>query len=121
MRCLGNHGLPLWLAASLLGGCASGPQTLYDWDQYQPRVYQYFQGDESSLEEQIAGLEENIQQAHAKGRAVPPGFHAHLGLLYARLGREDQVRQQFETEKRLFPESAPFMDFLLREHKGATR
>jgi len=108
-----------WLqAALLLSGCTSSPPPLYYWAQYQDRIYQYFQGDETSQEEQIAALEEAIQQARASGSTVPPGLHAHLGLLYAKLGRDDQVRQQFETEKRLFPESAPFMDFLLDPSKG---
>jgi len=121
MNRMGYRNGLLLMGAVVLAGCASGPQPLYDWEQYQPRVYQYFQGDEADLQEQIAGLEENLQEAHAKGRAVPPGFHAHLGLLYAKLGREDQVKQQFETEKQLFPESAPFMDFLLTKNKGGTR
>ena len=28
-------------------------------------------------------------------------------MLYAQLGKDAQTREQFETEKRLFPESAP--------------
>ncbi|WP_116473975.1 DUF4810 domain-containing protein [Zobellella maritima] len=104
------------LAAGLLVGC-SGPTTLYQWDNFQPVLYQYYQQDEIGPEEQVAALEENIEQARARGTRVPPGLHAHLGLLYANTGREEEALNQFATEKALFPESAPFMDFLLKQGK----
>ncbi|MGY3904488.1 DUF4810 domain-containing protein [Aeromonas lusitana] len=114
--------LYLLLASSLLlTACAQGPRNLYNWDQYQTVVYQHMQGDETGVEAQITALEKNQQEASAKGQAVPPGFHAHLGMLYAQLGKDEQTRQQFETEKRLFPESAPFMNFLMSNKKGVTQ
>jgi hypothetical protein len=65
---------------------------------------------------QIAALEENLQKMRANNDAVPPG-HAHLGMLYASIGKEDQLIQELQTEKTLFPESAPYMDFLMRNYK----
>ncbi|MHA6963838.1 DUF4810 domain-containing protein [Zobellella denitrificans] len=106
----------LFTAAVLLAGC-SGPTTLYQWDVYQPSVYQYYQVDNNNLDEQAAQLEESIEKARAADRRVAPGLHAHLGLLYAHSGREQQALEQFATEKRLFPESAVFMDFLLKQNK----
>ena len=38
-------------------------------------------------------------------------------MLYASLGKDDQMVQQFQTEKQLFPESAAYMDFLLKKAK----
>jgi hypothetical protein len=64
-------------------------------------------------ERQIELLERDYQQARAANRPVPPGFHAHLGYLYYSIGRADQARQEFETEKANFPESAVLMDRLL--------
>jgi hypothetical protein len=107
----------LLAGASLLTGCVSQPQSLYYWNGYQEQVYAHFKGDGSSPEAQVAALEASLQEARAKDRALPPGFHAHLGMLYAELGKSDQVRQQFETEKTLFPESAPYMDLLLNNAK----
>ena len=52
-----------------------------------------------------------------KNNTPPPGFHAHLGMLYALAGKQDQVAVEFETEKKLFPESAAYMDFLLKKSK----
>jgi len=46
-----------------------------------------------------------------------PGFHAQLGYAYYELGKVDQARQEFETEKADFPESAVLMDRLLARLK----
>ena len=105
----------LALAAAVLTGCATPPKTLYQWEGYQPQVYQYLKGE--SPEQQIATMEKDLQTISAKGASVPPGFHAHLGMLYSVAGRPDQVVTQFEDEKKLFPESAAYMDFLLGKMK----
>jgi len=109
-------GLMLALAgAACLTGCASPPKTLYGWDGYQPQVYQHFKGE--SPDQQIAEMEKSLQTISARGAAVPPGFHAHLGMLYSSTGKLDQMVVQFEDEKKLFPESAAYMDFLLAKVK----
>ncbi|AKA37413.1 DUF4810 domain-containing protein [Yersinia ruckeri] len=105
------------LAAAVLGGCATSPKPIYDWNQYQPVIYQYSQKD-SSIEQQISELNQTIEQSRQKGTKVPPGLHAHLGMLYANTGRNDEAERQFQTEKSLFPESISFMDFLLSKGKG---
>jgi hypothetical protein len=108
MRALG---LLLALAA-LLTGC--GTPTIYSWGKYEPLVYtMYAQPGKATPEVQVIALEEDFQKARSKNKPVPPGFHAHLGHLYYQLGKFDQARQQFETEKANFPESAVFMDRLL--------
>jgi hypothetical protein len=102
-------------AAAILSGCNTAPKTMYQWEGYQPQVYQHFKG--GSPDQQIAVLEKDLQTISAKGNTPPPGYHAHLGLLYALAGRQDQVATEFETEKQLFPESAAYMDFLLKKAK----
>lgn len=103
------------LACAVLTGCATAPKTLYQWEGYEPQVYQYLKGE--SPDQQIAAMEKDLQTISAKGRSVPPGFHAHLGMLYSVAGKPDQVVTQFEDEKKLFPESAGYMDFLLAKVK----
>lgn len=115
-----NGKLSLLLAVVLLSGCAA-PKTLYSWDQYQPTVYQYYQQDKTSPDEQIASLQQALELARAKGKAVPPGLNAHLGLLYANTGRNTEAFQYFEAEKTLFPESTPYMNFLLSKNKGSIK
>ncbi|MBA9901506.1 DUF4810 domain-containing protein [Burkholderia cepacia] len=107
--------LPATAAAMLLAGCAA-PTTppLYQWNGYQPQVYEYFKG-QSSPQQQIDALEKALQEIRAKGNKPPPGYHAHLGMLYASVGNGQQATQSFEAEKALFPESASYMDFLMKK------
>lgn len=104
-------------AAVLLAGCAAQRQPLYHWGGYQPQLYEYFKG-EKGPEAQILALESEVEKARSKGLALPPGFNAHLGLLYGGVARDDQFRQQLEMEKTQFPESSAYMDFLLRKFKS---
>lgn len=116
-----THTSAAWVAltaALMLGGCAQQPKQLYHWGSYQQQVYEHFRNESSSPQEQIAALEAGLQVARSRGETPAPGLHAHLGMLYAETGKADQIRQQFETEKSLFPESAPFMDFLLRNYEN---
>jgi hypothetical protein len=108
---------PLSVAAVLLllGGCVSQPPRLYQWEDYQPQVYQYFQG--GSKQAQIEALKSSLEKIRASGKPVPPGYHAQLGLLYGETGNGDLMVVEFETEKTLFPESAAYIDFLLKKSK----
>lgn len=106
-------GLAVFLSA-LLAGCVSRPQPLYYWGDYQSQVYGHFKG-EKGPEEQIAALEAVREQARSQGRALPPGFQAHLAMLYGQTGRSDRMVEQLEAEKKQFPESSIFMDFLLKK------
>ncbi|MFU2487189.1 DUF4810 domain-containing protein [Thauera sp. WH-1] len=104
--------------ALLLAGCASGPQPLYYWGEYQPALYGHFTK-EMGPQQQIASLEAGLEKARAIGKPVPPGYNAHLGLLYAESEQTDEMLKYFEAEKALYPESAPYMDFLLSRFKRA--
>jgi len=105
-------------AVATVAGCQTAPQPLYQWESYQPQVNEYFKG--QAKEEQAIALERDLEKIKAKNGAVPPGYHAQLGLIYSSLGKDDQMIQQFQTEKALFPESAKYMDFLMNNaRKGA--
>lgn len=107
----------LLLLAALATGCVQTPPQLYQWDAYQPSVYQHYQADTANLEPQVQQLEQAIDKAQAGGVSVPPGLHAHLGMLYYHTGREQDAQAQFAMEKVLFPESAHFMDYILKAQK----
>ncbi len=114
MRALGL--LAALVLAAMLSGC--GAPSIYSWGHYEELIYtSYAQPGKAPPEMQVIALEEDFQKARAKNKPVPPGFHAHLGHLYYQLGKFDQARQQFETEKANFPESAVFMDRLLANLK----
>ena len=96
----------------LLAGCAA--PTLYTWGHYQDVIYTtYDKPGKVPPERQVELLEQDYQKARATNKRMCPGFHAQLGYLYYDLGKLDQARQEFATEKADFPESAVFMDRLL--------
>lgn len=104
------------LAAALMSGCATQPEPLYYWGAYQGEVHARFKG-EKGPQEQILALEQVREQARAKGKPLPPGFQAHLAMLYGEAGQSERQAEQLEAEKKQFPESAAFMDFLLKKSK----
>ena len=104
------------LAGLLVTGCVSTPEPLYYWGHYQGELYGHFKG-EKGPEEQIQTLEQDAQLAASEGKALPPGFRAHLGMLYGETGRMDKMTSYLELEKERFPESTAFVDFLLSSLK----
>jgi hypothetical protein len=97
---------------ALTAGCAQ--PTLYSWGHYEELIYaSYAAPGKVSPEMQIEQLEADYQKARAKDKRMNPGFHAHLGHLYYQVGKSDQARVQFETEKAQFPESSVLMDRLI--------
>lgn len=101
-----------------LVGCAAPRQSLYQWGDYENQVYALYNNPgKSPIEEQIAKLEADYQKARSTNKAVPPGFHAHLGYLYYQAGKGDRAYQAFQTEKALFPESGVYMDRILTKAK----
>lgn len=102
------------LTCAALGGCATKSTDLYQWQGYQNNVDAYFRADKLSPHAQTQLMEEDLQKIRTKGGAVPPGYYAHMGLLYGQQGKLDQFAQQIQAEKKQYPESETFMDFLLR-------
>ena len=110
-------------AALLLSGCADdSPRQLYYWDgAYTSSVYEYLT-EEGDAGAQIAALEESLQKAYQRAAKVPPGLHAHLGLLYLSQGNGAKFKAYVEKEAELYPESREYAMFLLNQNsktKGA--
>lgn len=106
-----------FVASAVLTGCKT-TEPLYYYGDYQQTVYSYFKGNETSAAEQIGALEQAIEVAGARGKAIAPGVHAHLGMLYFESGSPEQGSMHFEQEKALFPESTVYLDFLIKSAKG---
>lgn len=109
--------LALLMACAVLGGCAARAPSLYQWQDYQGHVDAYFRTDKLSPDVQMRMMEDDLQKIQASGAKPPPGYHAHLGLLYGQQGKLDQFVQHIEIEKKQFPESETYMNFLLRNFK----
>jgi len=101
----------------LISGCATKQNTMYQWGRYEPEVYEYLKGDGASYADQINALELDLEKAKSSNRQVPPGYQAHLGMLYAHMGNYDKMAECFAAEKTMYPEATPFMDFLLKSAK----
>ncbi len=99
--------------ATLLSACASAPKPLYRWDGYESQLYRYLRDDAASSEEQILVLEKGLAESAARSAALPPGYLAHLGLLYLHMGRTDAALRAWEQEKAAFPESTHYIDYLI--------
>ncbi|HBL66686.1 MAG TPA: DUF4810 domain-containing protein [Achromobacter sp.] len=109
-----GRGLAVAAAVGLLSACVQQPKSMYSWQAYQPSVYAYLKEDGSDNAVQAQALEKNIETARAANVELPPGFRAHLGMLYLKMGDGGKGVEQLQSEKVAFPESTPFMDFLMR-------
>ena len=104
----------LAVAGAALIGCAAPVKPIYHWEGYQRQLYGHLKGEGTNPDEQMRLLQAHAEKARVAGLALPPGFRAHMGLVSLRLGRDAEAKQQLEAEKSVFPESAPYMDFLLK-------
>ena len=111
------------LAVMLTGGCATAPKELYYWGNYETLLYQMYNNPgEATAVIQVDKLEQDINRAEASGKNVPPGLYAHLGIMYASLGKLADAEAAFEEEKSRFPESAILIDGMMqRAHELSTR
>lgn len=105
-------------ASSLLVVACAHQPPMYNWQAYQSQVYSYLKGEDYAG--QISALEKNMESARSRGETLPPGFHAHLGMLYLKTGLDARGVEHIQNEKLVFPESVAFMDFMLRMASGAT-
>lgn len=112
------HRLCLLLGVTALAaGCAT-KQPLYNWGPLDDQVYGYFKNE--APEAQIAILEKHAEVTRAQGKKLPPGYSAHLGLLYEKVGRGEDFIVALEQEKTSFPESSLYIDSLLKNANRVT-
>ncbi len=101
---------------AMLAGCAAkGPGPLYMWETFPRQQYDALLREGYSPAEQIRQLEAHAEKARGANAALPPGFRAHLGMLQLGTGNVDRARDLWTAEKAAFPESAAYMDQLLRK------
>ena len=106
------------LASLMLIGCAQAPKQLYMWEAFPRQQYEVLLRGGVSPETQIQALEAHAEKARAANGALPPGFRAHLGMLHLATGHAATARQMWQAEKVAFPESAPYIDSLLKRLDG---
>jgi len=111
----------LLAAACLVSACAPTNPPLYYWGNYQSALYQHHKDGITNYDAQVSAMEAVLQRAQAEGKSVPPGLHAHLGMLYFNTGRESEAREQFAMEQQLFPESAHFVSYVMKAQPEASK
>lgn len=104
----------LLIVSLILSGCAA-PKPMYNWGPYEPQVYEFFKGE--SPDKQIQILEAHLKETESKGEKIPPGFYAHLGLLYAKAGKDAEFRTMLDLEKQHYPESSAYINNLNKNFK----
>lgn len=106
-------------AVLLAVSACESPKTLYHWGRYEESVYKLLDDpDGTNVPEEIRALSGEVERDLAEGRRAAPGVHAHLGYLYYLSGNPDSARLEFEAEKAAYPESAVFIDGVLRRMKS---
>jgi hypothetical protein len=109
--------LVVFFTTLFLFGCKT-TDPIYYYGEYPKAVYSYFNVNDVSVSQQITILEGVVEQAGGNNKPVPPGLHAHLGMLYFEAGNTAQGLTNFEQEKALFPESVAYIDFLINNMAG---
>ncbi|CAB5510751.1 DUF4810 domain-containing protein [Achromobacter anxifer] len=110
--------LPLVAAALLLSaGCAQN-QGKYTWGKYDDALHSFYKQPGQSAE-YMAELEKTIQTAEAGKRPLAPGIYAEYGYMLMLAQRNGEAVTYFQKEKAAWPESARFMDGMIKTAGGA--
>lgn len=88
---------------------------LYTWGNYSHRSYNYLKNaDEKSTQELIAVYKLIIENQKGARKVPPPGICADYGFLLLQQGKTDEGKVLLQREVELYPESAVFIDRVLK-------
>jgi hypothetical protein len=100
-------------ATFFLSGCVVTP-TLYDWNKYNDRSYNYLKNaDEMSMEGLLAVYELIINNPKGTRNVPPPGVMADYGFFLIQKNEVEKGRELLEKEMLTYPESRPFVERIL--------
>lgn len=100
-----------------MSACSPQPKPLYNYGEYSQSYYNSKKelSTDSTLELQKA-IEYSIQNAaESRSARVAPGMYANLGYMYLKSGKTDKAIESFNKEKAIYPESAHFMDRMIKK------
>lgn len=101
--------------AIAVAACA-GPPTLYQWGPYESQLYSHFKSEPPQA--QIDAMEKHARSVQDSGQHLPPGYMAHLAVLYGQVGRDADQALALQKERENFPESKNYIDRLVGQSKG---
>ncbi|MBC8367819.1 DUF4810 domain-containing protein [bacterium] len=94
-------------------GCVPQKQ-IYYWGDYSSTLYDTKKDatDESILEH-MTELQTLIQKSEELGKRIPPGICCEYGFYLLMSGEKEKALEYFNRESQLYPESKPFVSFLV--------
>lgn len=107
------------IMALMVSGCSSTPKPLYSYGNYSDSYYASKKtvNAETALELQKS-IEEAIKNStDSRSGRVAPGMYANLGYIYLKGGKIDKAIENFNKEKSIYPESAHFMNRIIKKAK----
>ncbi len=99
--------------ALVASGCV---QTKYQWGGYEQALYSYYKTP-AEIESYAEELADTIADGEGEGK-VPPGIYAEFAYVLMLQGDSKKAISFFEKEKKLWPESARFMDLMIKNAKS---
>jgi len=78
-------------------------------------LYSHFKSE--SPQAQIDVMEKHAKIVREAGQSLPPGYMAHLAVLYGQVGRDADQMAALQKEKENFPESKNYIDSLIGQSK----
>ena len=99
--------------ALIASGCI---QTKYQWGGYEQALYDYYKTP-AEIEVYAEELADTIDDGEREGK-VPPGIYAEFAYILMLQGDIKKAISFFEKEKKLWPESARFMDLMIKNAKS---
>lgn len=95
----------------MLTGCM--PKALYNWGNYDSRVYSYVKSpNEATLADLLAECE-RLMSDYGSRNVPPPGLCADYGYLLIKSGKVAEGKEMLNKEISLYPESKVFVERIL--------
>lgn len=94
----------------LVSGCANN--RIYDWDNYDARLYKYYKEPASAQEFRVS-MQEHFKTLESRNVRPAPGLYAELGTLYLEGGDRTTAAEYYRKERDAWPESRPMMDAMI--------
>lgn len=99
------------LVSVFITGCASG-NSLYTWGKYESSLYNYYKKP-ATADDYMESLDAAIALGEKRDN-VAPGLYAEAGYIYLSRGDSAKATEYFQKEKDRWPQSAKFMDSMIR-------
>lgn len=100
------------IACAILSACVT-QKTKYSWGGYDQALYDYYKHPADATHYMLA-LRAAIDGATKNHKPVAPGVYAEYGYMLMQQHKYEDAARNFEQEKQAWPESAQFMDGMIK-------